>query len=315
MFLLVGVCAELLLGTFHPFQAGVQYAGLDTGYRFSGTNDPNVGAWELSTMLLSAVFLFINARRYRALLCAAGFGAFFFLILSKTRTSVAAISVCLIACRVLVTHWKITLVVMLVAALFIGGLYLTLDNTLLSIAQRTILLGREDSAATTSTLTGRIPLWTELISVDIPKHPLAGYGYGAFWTPSLIIKLPTNGSTALNGYIDVTLELGMVGAAAYVLMLVLGAIKSVRLYKRSGNSDYLFIFAMIVFHLITMVNDSVNVACFPTFITLSLLAKLGFDKSYALQQYPQVHSVWPQGISRTVRGRYQHGGSVSTEGV
>lgn len=283
VFLVVGICAELFFGTFRPFQAGVQFAGLDTGYRFSGTIDPNAGSWEIGMMLISAIFLSFSAKQYRRLLFVAGIVALLFLILSKTRTSFAAVVVSLIAGWFAVTSNKRKAVVLLGTLWVFCILYFAFSENVFTFVKTTMLLGREDSdSAAVSTLTGRTPLWKDLLSTSIVKRPLAGYGYGAFWTPKRLHQFPHMDSTALNGYIDMTLELGLIGAGAYILMLVLGSVKAIVLYKHSEDLDYVYVFSLCVFHAVTMVNESVNViVCFSTFIIVSLLAKLAFDKSYS----------------------------------
>jgi len=283
VFLCGGICAELFLGTFRPFQSGILFAGVETGYRFCGTIDPNAGAWELGIMLISAFFLAFNIERYQRPLFAAGITALCFLVLSKTRTSFAAAMISLIAAWSLVTSKKRIGFVLLCAVSVICASYLAFGDSFVKYAQTSMLLGREDSdPATVSTLTGRIPFWTDLVSTYVVKRPLAGYGFGAFWTPSRLLEFPHMDTTALNGYIDITLDLGLVGAGAYVLMLALGAMKSVALYRRSGDVDYVFIFSILIFYAIVMVNESINlIVCFPTFIVVCLLAKLGFVKASA----------------------------------
>ena len=287
VFLLVGICAEVALGTFHPFQAGIQYSGLDTGYRFCGTTDPNAGALEISIMLISAIFLFANGKRNRAFLIIAALGAASFLILSKTRTSFAAATAGLLAGCVIAMPRRYTVVALLGLGSLALGLYMALGTIFLNVTQRVFLLGREDSAATSATLTGRIPLWTEL-SRDVLEHPLIGYGYGAFWTPTCVYQLAQGDSSALNGYIDLMLSLGVVGATAYGFVILLGALKSIALYRISRNTDFLFMFAMLLFHSITILSDSSNMnMCFSTFIVLALVAHLCCNAPCEFQSYSQ----------------------------
>jgi O-antigen ligase len=75
------------------------------------------------------------------------------------------------------------------------------------------------------TLTGRIPLWLLLIPLALAR-PLLGYGYGAFWLgesgPSALIWAVTwDAPHAHNGYLDMWLEIGLMGVAIAIFMLVL----------------------------------------------------------------------------------------------
>jgi exopolysaccharide production protein ExoQ len=88
------------------------------------------------------------------------------------------------------------------AALVIGlGIgYLLIGETILSAAVGS--LGRD------MTFTGRTEIWELLVPIAA-KHPILGLGYGGFWINS---PLPWPGlNEGHNGYLDVVLELGVVG--------------------------------------------------------------------------------------------------------
>jgi exopolysaccharide production protein ExoQ len=107
-----------------------------------------------------------------------------------------------------------------------------------------------------STYTGRAPLWRELIKIG-GQRPFLGAGYGSFWMGNLTHNLwdqfewrPTNGH---NGYIDIFVDLGLVGLIILILLIV-------RAYKRittglRSNRDisglFLAFFVMILFHNVT----------------------------------------------------------------
>lgn len=89
-----------------------------------------------------------------------------------------------------------------VATPFLGGS---------DVASFTNSLGRD------STLTGRTEVWAAVIP-ERATRPLLGFGYGSFWTDARreMFDIPT----AHNGYLDVMLELGVVGLLFYVSWLV-----------------------------------------------------------------------------------------------
>ncbi len=75
-----------------------------------------------------------------------------------------------------------------------------------------------------TTLTGRLPIW--LMSIDfIKKRPLFGYGYTAFWDPDspitqyiwVLLNWRVPGSH--NGFIELTLYLGVVGLSLYLFLI------------------------------------------------------------------------------------------------
>jgi exopolysaccharide production protein ExoQ len=73
-----------------------------------------------------------------------------------------------------------------------------------------------------ATLTGRTDLWTDLLRIAA-ERPLLGVGYGAFWIGNthnlwdVHLWKPTQGH---NGYLDVYLELGGVGVALLVCLII-----------------------------------------------------------------------------------------------
>lgn len=75
------------------------------------------------------------------------------------------------------------------------------------------ILGRNSS------LTGRVPLWRFLF-YKIAQHPWLGYGYVGFWSTENHSVWEQIGWTPLkahNGYLDLWLELGLVGVSLFAL--------------------------------------------------------------------------------------------------
>ncbi|MGM9506514.1 O-antigen ligase family protein [Larkinella sp. GY13] len=87
-------------------------------------------------------------------------------------------------------------------------------------------IGKDDS------FTGRLPLWVMLIDY-INQSPMVGYGYSAFWIPKFLSKTlwvdsDWNPEQGHNGFIDITLELGLIGLTLFSVVLL-------KAYKRSLN--------------------------------------------------------------------------------
>lgn len=104
------------------------------------------------------------------------------------------------------------------------------------------------------TLTGRTNFWPLMLD-KIRESPLFGYGFGAFWQgldgPSAYIwnastfKAP-NGH---NGYLDLCLELGLIGLALYAIQFFMGfkkALENVRLVKTSDGFWPTILFSYII---------------------------------------------------------------------
>jgi exopolysaccharide production protein ExoQ len=92
------------------------------------------------------------------------------------------------------------------------------------------------------TLTGRTNFWPLMLD-KIWENPLFGYGFGAFWQgldgPSAYIwnastfKAP-NGH---NGYLDLCLELGLIGFSIYMIQFISSFSKSLNNVRLSNSAD------------------------------------------------------------------------------
>ncbi len=104
--------------------------------------------------------------------------------------------------------------------------------------------GKDDS------FTGRLPLWTMLFDY-ISASPIYGYGYSAFWIPKILSKniwLDTDWDPEQghNGFIDITLELGIMGLILFLIVLIKGYNRSFKLIKNNQDeSGYWYILTLI----------------------------------------------------------------------
>lgn len=111
-------------------------------------------------------------------------------------------------------------------------------------------------------LTNRLPLWQTLLPIGW-KQALTGYGFGAFWTdPSRMMDVDIAlmrlrfwwAVHAHNGYLDVWLEMGMVGlslASALLLFFLWRCFLALQLRSTVNRSIALFsflFFAMLLFY-------------------------------------------------------------------
>jgi exopolysaccharide production protein ExoQ len=101
----------------------------------------------------------------------------------------------------------------------------------------TAMIGRDPH------LTGRTTLW-ELSLADIGQRPVLGYGYRAFWTetsrPARLIREESHWEDAPhshNGYIDLTLGLGLVGLGVYAGVFGIVA-RRAYIFFMSSNEGY-----------------------------------------------------------------------------
>ena len=97
-------------------------------------------------------------------------------------------------------------------------------------------------------LTGRVPLWEDLLRIG-SKHPISGSGYESFWLENIADlweKYAFGPINAHNGYVDLYLNLGIIGVAIFMILIVK---LLARLFTESALSTYYgqiaFVFCMI----------------------------------------------------------------------
>lgn len=278
-YLLVGLSAEIILGTFHPFSSG---------YRFAGTLHPNHQGINCALLVLSgsaAGEIEKDKRRFfRACTVVGGI----FLIFTASRTAFAAsllsltvyfITVCSRRVRITAIFAVLGLVIVILPLLSgVGNVVPSLEGAL--------MLGRTNSS--THSFNGRAVIWQNLGNY-IDQRPLLGYGYGGFWDHRHIEQL-TDVSASENfgvaeshdAYIQCLLDLGIVGLAVYVIAILGGLVRSFASYRTSHAPEFAFSGAFLVFCLANGVLESaIVVSMFLTFLIMAVLIKLGFRNSVA----------------------------------
>lgn len=158
-----------------------------------------------------------------------------------------------------------------------------------------------------ATLTGRTKIWSAVLS-NIWERPWLGYGYGGFWrgwegeSAQVWLMLPQNNlpTHAHNGFLDIWLDLGLLGLAVFVLRLVL-----------------VFLLAVLWTHSTRTWEDLWPVS-FLTFLLLySIAYPVGLEQNsiwwvlYVATTLPLVARVGRSGNSQSAKyaiGSRQHGG-------
>lgn len=246
----VGVLAELGLGMFRPWRSD---------YRFAGTCHPNDQAVQCALLALAAagaVWMKRDRPWMRRLLIAAGLAG---LALSKSRTTLLALIVAAALAAVLSAKGMQRWLVMSfgVAALCLGGIaanFVSVSD--LDQSMNVASMGRRENV---SSLTGRLPLWNELWK-SAEKRPFAGHGYGGFWGEKNVLKYSAIFAWHIphghNGYLDLMLAVGVVGAALYVAWVAATAVVAGVRFERWGDAGDLFVVSLLVFSLVHAVTES-----------------------------------------------------------
>jgi O-antigen ligase len=287
--LLLGIICSVLLGSFHP---------LSPDYRFAGVMYPNQEAINCTVLIISAVSLFLTTLRYQRLWLISAIIALIFLILTKSRTPFACVllTICIglfvLGYKRLFFKWAwITTFIIIVFYYFIG------DSVLLSM-KNVVFLWRENPHL--PTLTGRIPLWKNLLHF-VAERPILGYGYNSFWiTDRILLILRKTGfllANSHNSYIEIMLSIGIPGLALFFISQV-AAIKRICFYIfKLKKDEYLFFLLILIWMILHRMMESLTTGTyFFIFLFFVLMAHIGFIKTKG----PSL-TVYDAGRSRGVR--------------
>ena len=175
------------------------------------------------------------------------------LVISNSLSSILTVAVSLTVVwivRILCRRHQIP-----IAAIAAFGMVLVMAVTITGVGSGDVLglMGRS------SDLTGRTELWSA-VTEAIQEKPLLGYGFSGFWKDAspgsqiVIGQVHWTPTYSHNGYLEITLSLGLVGLALCVFLLCVGFRRA---WKLSQVSDFhldswpLAMITFVVFHNLT----------------------------------------------------------------
>lgn len=110
------------------------------------------------------------------------------------------------------------------------------------------LLGR------TANMTGRTPLWKDLLENFYLEKPLLGYGYGALWMQESFRELMQSRHGwkypvyfADNGFLDILLNLGAIGLFLFLGMYMQAARRGIQRIRETHSWKYIFLFLVLLY--------------------------------------------------------------------
>ncbi len=240
-FIGAGVLAEAAHGHFRPWRSD---------YRFSGTVHPNDQSVQCALVALAAAFVpFGRVDRpwlRRALVILALAGLWF----TKSRTTLAAFLFAAAVGMVLrtrgVQRWLVLSGCLTLACLGAAAYSFVSVAALDETADVTAMGRRQD----VGTLTGRLPLWEELWDAAA-ERPWLGYGYASFWNSRTIQDYSERFAWHIphghNAYLDLALNVGVVGLAFYVLWFGAAAAACAARYEYTGRRGALWAACLCAF--------------------------------------------------------------------
>ena len=144
------------------------------------------------------------------------------------------------------------------------------------------LMGRD------STLTGRTHLWS-LVYSAIAKRPIFGYGYGAFWTAlkgealDLWVRNGWLAPVADNGYLDLCLGLGLLGACFFAYLLLRYIVEGINYIKVEPTLVGLWPVSFLCFFALHNLGESalLTTGTFPTLVLAVTVTSLAVNRRSA----------------------------------
>lgn len=273
VYLIIGVYAELRLGNLKPWSSG---------YRFSGTLHPNQQGIRCGLLAIASFAYGLRFPESKKWVWAITCLAFLFLILTGSRTSLATALFGLMV--LLFLHYPLAEAIERVLQFTAVSAFLLAIGAVVAGEKldeqftSAVSLGRESSASKSNSLNGRIPLWKECTEYLV-EQPLLGYGYKSFWTPRRIVRISTHQGwwimQAHNGYLEMALSIGILGAGCFLAILLLGIKHALQLYREHQGIGGAFATATLCWIATnTMLEAWIDEPGLPSIVALTILISL-----------------------------------------
>jgi exopolysaccharide production protein ExoQ len=168
---------------------------------------------------------------------------------------------------------RLMIAVSLSLVIALPAVYLALNN----VDRVTAVLGRD------ATLTGRTDLW-RFVARSIASRPILGYGYGVFWQFSSEGAARIRGAigwdapSAHDGYMDLLLDVGVIGLLLYVVAFVVAARRAVILYRSGPPNNMMWPLLVLTEILLCQITEASIVSPHSTYWILYVAVAFSVSK-------------------------------------
>jgi len=158
------------------------------------------------------------------------------------------------------------------------------------------------------TLTGRTVLWQYVLGF-ISDRPLLGWGLTAFWSSSnplannLSALLGWHVPEAHNGLLEILLEVGMIGTAFFLLILVRNVLLAIRCLHTSKRDFGTIVLLCYIGILLEGVSEQVLIDPSQASVSLFFIAGLLCEKTLSMARRGSVAGPEPVGVVRRIPPR------------
>lgn len=258
---LIGLLAEASYGTLLS----------SADYRFSGLLHPNKQALSCAMLAIASFALWRHYDSKIFLVVALAACVLVWMTRSRGATLACAVGVSYFVFLLLPFGKKIASILVVGLLLGCGITYLSFDSTssgkLLDVAK----MGRKDALADPTKLTGRIPIWQELIE-DIKKKPVLGYGYSGFFTEDRIRRLSFihnwEFGNAHSVYLEALLGFGIVGFVLGISTFGSVLARGHQIFYQHRDIGLAFVLAVLAIALVNGLTESIFLSVGYEFLVL-----------------------------------------------
>lgn len=270
-----GVGCELFWGTFHPLRAG---------YRFGGAAHPNLQGTILAVGIISAIGLAVTSRQHRRLAAVAGIVCAGGLILTNSRSAIAAV---IIACGLGLLLWILretnwtrrahVVICVLCLSIAAGLTIITIQNSS-QVLLHSVAEHRDDGK--TGSFNDRTAVWATCLGYA-SKRMFLGYGYDSFWTPERISEVSDQVGWFVNeahsSYLDELLNTGLIGTAL-LLWISIGSLLLAGRRFIHGDTECVVWVLLLLFMLFHSAMESLMmpIITFPAYAVVVTICRLSF---------------------------------------
>jgi exopolysaccharide production protein ExoQ len=273
----MSLVAEIATGLFTPWE---------TEYRLYGITHTNALGAMMAIFVLAALALRRGSERHRSWYLVAAVIGFGFCLLTKSRTAMVGLVAALWIWALLGARDRKRFIVMCLFgfALVVPLVVFLVGEQIGDGVRKAVLLGREGNSP--ETFTGRIPLWEFLMSHYLDERPFFGFGFQGFWTPEHILRTSASQGWLIqhahSGYLNILLELGYVGLALFIAVLIFGCMRSYTYFRATRDPAWLFMTALLTWAIVASIFDSHLLSTsLRNFFCMLVLAKLAlFDPRF-----------------------------------
>jgi exopolysaccharide production protein ExoQ len=176
------------------------------------------------------------------------------LLTSSSSALVNSIALTLLACTLTIIGWRNKFMIPISAVLLLiaGSVSIWVSSSTSVIFG---FLGKD------ATLTGRTDLWPA-VSRMISQHPLWGYGYSGFWNGRLsdasIVWRAVHWEVphSHNGYLDLGLDLGLVGLGLFLIGFSIALIRSLVWIRTVTTADQIWPTIYLAYYTLSNLTES-----------------------------------------------------------